>query len=108
MGKKIQSLRLRLIEARLETILSNQRSIMATLKDLQDQVTALQASVAKDTDVVSSAVTLLGGLKKSLDDALALNNPTDIVTAVTALRDTLDKNTQGLSDAVAANTPAAP
>lgn len=65
-------------------------------------LTALQAEVANNTTVETSAVTLLQGLKAALDAA-----GTDPV-ALKALSDTLGANDTALAAAVAANTPAAP
>jgi hypothetical protein len=68
---------------------------MATLDDVQTEVTA-------QTDVVASAVTLLGGLKTALDAAIASGNP----AAVQAISDALGANSAALAAAVTANTPA--
>jgi hypothetical protein len=64
-------------------------------------LTALQAAVAKDTEVDASAITLLGGLAQMLRDAAA--DPAKIAEIAAAL----DANAQALADAVVANTPAA-
>jgi hypothetical protein len=47
---------------------------------------------------------LLQGLKAALDDAIASGNP----AALTALSQQLGAQTQALSDAIIANTPATP
>jgi hypothetical protein len=70
---------------------------MATLADVQ-------ASVAAQTTVEASVVTLINGLAQQLKVALAANDP----VAVQALVDQISANTKGLSDAVTANTPATP
>jgi len=70
---------------------------MATLDDVQTEVTA-------QTTVVASATTLLTGLKTALDAAIASGNP----AAVQAIADQLGTNTQALADSVAANTPVTP
>lgn len=64
-------------------------------------LTELTAAVQKDTDVDTSAITLLTGLKAALDAA-----GTDPV-ALKALSDQLGTNSQALADAIVANTPAA-
>ena len=64
---------------------------------------SLTAAVAKNDEVINSAVTLLQGLKTKLDDAIASGDPTKIQ----ALSDALGTETTKLADAVAANTPAA-
>lgn len=71
--------------------------IMATLADLQTKVT-------NNTTVISSALTLIQGLKAQLDAAIASNDP----AALQALSDQLDSADSSLAAAVAANTPAAP
>lgn len=78
----------------LHLILKNQKTEMADL-------TELTAQVQKDTEVDQSAITLLQGLKKALDDA-----GTD-PAKLKALSDQLASNTQSLADAITANTPAA-
>ena len=79
-------------------IINNQK-----LKHMGQELDDLTAAVAKDTDVDTSAITLLNGLKQKLDDAIASNNP----AALKALSDQLGSNAQALADAVTANTPAA-
>ena len=64
----------------------------------------LTAQVAKNTDVIESAKTLIVGLKTKLDAAIA-SLPTDDGAALKALSDTLAAEDQSLADAVAANTP---
>jgi hypothetical protein len=70
---------------------------MATLKDIQDDVTA-------EKTVIDSAVALLAGLSQQLKDAIAANDP----AALQAIVDGLDANKAELAAAVTANTPAAP
>ncbi len=67
------------------------------------ELAQLQTDVAAQTDVVSSAVVLLTGLKAALDAAIASGNP----AALQALSASLEANTKSLSDAVTVNTPAA-
>lgn len=73
------------------------------LKSMGQELDDLKAAVAKDTEVDQSAITLLGGLKQKLDDAIASGNPADLK----ALSDQLGANAQALADAVVANTPVA-
>lgn len=77
-----------------------QRYLMATLDQIQSDVTA-------NGTVIGSAVTLLGSLKTSLDDAIAANNAGDNGQALATLSATLEAQTLALSQAIAANTPAA-
>jgi hypothetical protein len=71
--------------------------IMAALDDL-----ATEVGEVKDTS--ASAVALLDGLKKKLDEAIASGD----MGRVEALRDELNVSQQALADAVARNTPADP
>ena len=86
---------LRHIKSIVNTTNNKETYIMAILDDLQ-------AAVAVDTDVTSSAITLLQGLAAQLAAA-----GTD-EAALAAIRDSLNTNTQALADAVVQNTPAAP
>lgn len=70
--------------------------IMASLDDLKAEVSGL-------TDVVTSVVTLLDGLKTQLDEALATGDP----AAVQSVIDSLETEKQALADAVTRDTPAA-
>lgn len=78
----------------LSIIIKNQTNMASDL-------TELTAAVAKDTEVDSSAITLLNGLKTALDAA-----GTD-PAALKALSNQLGSNSQALADAITANTPAA-
>jgi len=80
----------------LRSIHNLKEQIMATLADLQ-------AAVASESTVVTSAITLLQGLKAQLDAAIATNNP----AALQALSDNIAAQTTALAAAVTANTPAA-
>jgi hypothetical protein len=62
---------------------------------LTERVTAIET-------VADSAIELLNGLKTSLDEAIASNDP----AAVQALSERLGAQTAELADAVVANTPA--
>ena len=63
---------------------------------------ALTAQVTKNTDVISSALTLIQGFAAQL--AAAGTDP----TALAALQASLQQSDDQLAAAVAANTPAAP
>jgi len=69
---------------------------MATIRDLQNEVTAL-------TTVEESAAKLLDGLSQQLKDALAQNDP----TAIQKVIDDLDAGKANLAAAVVRNTSAA-
>lgn len=71
-------------------------------------LTDLQTKVANNTSVINSAVDLIVGLKKSLDDAIAANAAGDNGAALAALSAELGASDAALSEAVTANTPAAP
>jgi len=73
-----------------------ENTLMATLDDVQADVTA-------QTTVVASAVTLLQGLSAQLAAAIASGD----LTKIQAIKDGIDANTTTLANAVAANTPAA-
>ena len=83
------------ILAALSAVATNQGIEMADL-------TALTAAVTKDTDVQSSAITLLNGLSAQI--AALKTDP----VALQALADQLNSKADELGAAVAANTPAAP
>ena len=70
---------------------------MATLEEVQAEVTA-------QTDVVASATTLLTGLKTALDAAIASGDP----AAVQAISDAIGANTAALAASVSENTPVTP
>ena len=63
----------------------------------------LKAQVARDTDAVSSAITLLKGLHDQLAAAIAAGDP----AAIQAVADQLKANTDALAQAIVDNTPAA-
>ncbi len=96
---------------------AQETTLMTTVKDINDKVAALQVSVANETAVDASVLTLLGGLtasvaglKQQLADAIAASDPAAlqaVVDALGALATTTDANAAGLAAAVKANTPAA-
>ena len=69
--------------------------LMATINDLK-------AAVERNTSVDDSVLTMLTGLVQQLKDAQANNDP----AAIDQLIAQLDANTQKMTDAVTANTPA--
>jgi hypothetical protein len=82
------------IEVALQKLQIQETTIMANLDTLTAQVKA-------NTDVESSAVTLLNGLSAQL--AAVANDP----VAVKSLADSLKTSADSLAAAVVANTPAA-
>lgn len=78
----------------VETVLEN--IVMPTMNDLKDAVT-------RNTSVDDSVLALLQGISQQLKDAQAANDP----QAITDIIAQLDANTQKMTDAVTANTPAA-
>jgi hypothetical protein len=70
--------------------------IVASLQDLQN-------AVAQQTSVEQSVLTFISGLKDQLAQALASNDQ----QAIQDVLDHLNANTQALSAAIVANTPAA-
>jgi len=78
-------------------ILDRQEIIMATMDDLK-------AAVTRNTSVDDSVLALLQGISQQLKDAQAANDPQAIADVIAQL----DANTQKMTDAVTANTPAAP
>lgn len=92
------------------SLLSKQlEDIMATLADLTQAITDLQSKVAAELTVEQSAITLLQGLKKALDDALAnAGDPAAAIAQIQAISTQIGTDTQALADAVTANTPTAP
>jgi hypothetical protein len=66
------------------------------------ELDALKAQIEKTVSVEQGAITLLNGLKTELDQIIANNNLSQLVT----LRNNLDAQTQALADAITANTPA--
>ncbi len=89
---------------------------MGTLKDIQDQNTALIAAVADEDTVIDSAVTLINGfaatlqgIKDQLAAAIASNDPVAMGAVADSLGATITDVTakkDALAAAVTANTPA--
>lgn len=74
-----------------------ERKIMPSMQDLKDSVT-------RNTSAEQSIVTLLNGISQQLKDAQASSDPQAIQDVITQI----DANSKALSDAVTANTSAAP
>lgn len=74
-----------------------------------DSLDRLQAEIQRDTDVTSSAATLLNGLSTELQSVKAELAAQGVDnTRLNTLIDNVASNTDALANAVAANTPAAP
>lgn len=78
-----------------------QRLLQMEETEIMD-LSRLQASVAAQTDVITSAETLLTSLAQAIRDSAG--DP----AALAALADTVDANSSSLAASVAENTPAAP
>ena len=90
--------KLNAIHAQVIRIATEEDQLMATLTDLQ-------AEVSRNTDVDQSAITLLNGLTAKIQQLIdAGADP----AAFQKLADDLKASTDQLAAAVAANTPAAP
>jgi hypothetical protein len=94
----------------LVQILQGSRRTVSLLNQLLQKVTAmsaqmddLTAKVHANTDLLTSAVTLIQGLKTALDAAIASGDPAQLQ----ALSDELGTSDAALAAAIAANTPAA-
>ncbi len=80
--------------------------ILKQLKQMSQILDDLTAKVEQNTTVTQSAITLLTGLKSSLDEEIQLLKDAQVdTTGLQALSDKLGTNTQALADAVSANTP---
>ena len=86
----------------VDSILANQRAILAKGVKIMATVDDIQADVTAENTVIDSAVTLLKGLADALKAA-----GTDPVK-LAALHTDITTKTQALAEAVAANTPASP
>jgi hypothetical protein len=80
----------------LKKILKKEENLMATMQDLR-------SAVERNTSVDDSVLALLSGISQQLKDAQASNDPQAIQDVINQL----DANTQKMTDAVTANTPAA-
>lgn len=89
------------IEERLDDIVRRSRALKRRLEHIMSAIDDLTAQVAKNTDVIESAITLIQNIKALLD--AAGTDPTKLAE----LSATLGAEDAKLADAVAANTPAA-
>lgn len=78
------------------------------MSDERDAFTELTAKVAKVQEVDASAVTLIQGLKASLDALVARLGDSPAAAEIASLSVSLDASSAALAAAVLANTPAAP
>lgn len=82
------------------------------MADATAALAALNAQVAQDGSLVSSAVTALNGLTKQVADLAAQlaaqGVPQAVVDQVQALADQMTANNAALAAAIPASTPAAP
>jgi hypothetical protein len=91
-------------EGRVLAALSRIEARLGTLSELEELGMTLDEVLGKVTEqatVVGSAVTLLGDLKRMLDEAIASGDPLKIQ----AVSDAIGANTDALVAAVVANTP---
>jgi hypothetical protein len=89
-------------ERKLDEIIFRLRRLDRLEREVIMDLTDLQNAVSANTDVVNSAVTLIGGLADQIE--AAAGDP----AAVAQLAQNLRTNNDALAAAVAANTPAAP
>lgn len=96
-GSELDALR-----AEVRNLTAEVVSVKGQLKDMTEALDRLTASVAAESAVIDSAVTLLGTLAQEIRDNIGDD------AALNALADGIDAKKSALADAVAANTPAAP
>jgi len=100
------------INQKLEKLLNFMQQEIQEMTQLDDNIVALQQTVAADTTVVQSAVSLINGIAQQIADAvaaaMAAGATADELKSLTDLGTSIQGNTQQLADAVQANTPAAP
>jgi hypothetical protein len=92
------------VEQKVDAIMRQERRQGRQMGDIVATLDDVKAKVEAEGTVVASAVTLLGELKTKLDQAIADDDP----AALQALSDALGAQTDALSQAVTANTPAQP
>ncbi len=93
-------------------ILLRTKTIMDNTAKTQQAIDELTTTVADETTVIESAVTLIGGFAQRLADAIASASnagATDAqLSSLSDLKTAMVTEKQRLADAVVANTPAAP
>jgi predicted transcriptional regulator len=85
------------LERKINLLLALEKSMGAELDNLRNEVT-------ENASVIGSAIALLNNISQMLKDAIAANDP----AALNELAASLDRNSNDLAAAVAANTPGAP
>lgn len=96
------ALRLSSMSRKLELIVQQQETIMATL----DQVLA---DITEENTRLDSIAALIGGLRQQLADALSgANLPPEVQAKVDAIFTAAEANKGKIDDALNANTPAPP
>ena len=84
------------------------KELQMSVQDIQTAMNDLVTQVTSETTVIQSAITLLGGIKSQLDVLAADESLAPAVQQkISDLSSTLQANSDALSQAVAANTPAA-
>lgn len=91
------------IERMLVQITDALPTLMTMVNKMAGELDALKTAVARVKTVEDSAIALLQGIKAKLDAAIAADDP----AALQALSDSLGQDSDALSAAVVANTPAA-
>lgn len=94
-----------------ETLVSAQQrmeaTLMATVGELQQAVTDLQASIAPLTNAKDGVIALLTALTAKIAELLASGGtPDEILASIKAVNDAVKADTQAIADATVANTPA--
>lgn len=93
---------LRELNGKLNLIIRNQETMMATLDQILQDVT-------DESTAIDSISTLIAGLKQQLADALANTTlPPDVQAKIDAVFSGAEANKAKLAAALAANTPPAP
>jgi hypothetical protein len=95
------------IEAKLDQALALLILVVKKESAMALDLTKLTADVQKQTDVVDSVETLLTGLSQAITDLKNQTSDPAVQQALDALATQIESNSQKLSDAVTANTPAA-
>lgn len=94
------------INEKLDSIISKLNNVLRKERDMAVDLSALQAAVARDTDVDQSAKTLLEGLTAKIQELIDASGNTVDPAALQGIVDGINSTTDALAAAVAANTPA--
>ena len=92
----------------LVLILIGQAYLVKKVRQIMAEIDDLESKVAAEESVIASSNTLLAAIKSELDAALAGGNDADLKARIVALSAKIGADTDSISAAVAANTPAAP